>query len=188
MTSLHLRWGHPEHADAKLNQSLEEILESNRLLSMASVRTVGATSTSWINTAYYSFSADLEFFILTPPDTQHCKNLEQNDSVALAIFDSRQDDPTAMKRGLQVFGRCLPCTGPFLAKGHELYAQRYPWLKATLQQPEDFDKNIIQSKLYVIIADEVKLFDERTFGPELWITLIRLLPSVSQSSMRPIAI
>lgn len=78
-----------------------------------------------------------------------------------------------MKRGLQVFGRCLPCTGILRAKGHELYAQRYPWLKATLPQPEDFDKNIIQSKLYVITADEVKLFDERTFGPEVWITLRR---------------
>ncbi len=170
MSTTALKFNHPKYSDDILNTSISGILSANTLLSLANIRKTNGELESWISTAFYAFSSSLELYILTPPDTQHIQNLSYSKSVALAIYDSHQE-PTKHKRGLQIFGQCSQASGLRLVDGYRLYASRFVWLPDFIKQPDDFAKGIIQSKLFVISPKVVKIFDEPTFGEEIWITL-----------------
>ncbi len=167
---MNLQHNHPQHTDDILNRSLFEILELNTLLSMANIRKSNTGFESWVCTAFYAFNNSLDLFILSEPDTQHIQNLIYNKSIAVSIYDSHQE-PTQLKRGLQIFGSCERAEGLKLAEGYTLYAKRFIWLPDFIKRPEDFTKGIIQSKLFVVTTNVVKLFDEKIFGEEIWITL-----------------
>jgi uncharacterized protein YhbP (UPF0306 family) len=170
MQSTTLKFGHPQYSDETINKSISEILNANTLLSMANIRKTDGETESWICTAFYAFNNALDLYILTPPDTQHIQNLEYSKSVAVAIYDSHQE-PTKHKRGLQVFGHCERAEGLKLVDGYRLYASRFVWLPDFIKRPEDFAKGIIQSKLFVICPQEIKIFHEPIFGEEIWVTV-----------------
>jgi uncharacterized protein YhbP (UPF0306 family) len=87
------------HSANDINQSLNEILAANKLLSMA---TVTPQNNSWINTAYYAYDNFLNIYIVTYPSAQHSKNAEYNSTCAISIFDSHHE--SGPKRGVQLFG------------------------------------------------------------------------------------
>lgn len=165
---LNLHFAHKDHSDEKINKSIFSILESNTLFSMASVKNNKA---GYINAAYYAFGASLNFYFLSLPTTEHSQNLEKNSSVAVSIFDSRQNDPTKNKKGLQIFGNCRFAKKIELIEGFKLYSQRFPSILKYIKKPRDFLKKIIQSRLYIIKPQTIKVFDEATFGEEVWVTV-----------------
>jgi len=168
MIALKLRFGNKQYSDEKINKSLSAILDSNVLLSMATIKN---KKESYINTVYYAYSNSLNFYYLSPPSAEHSKNLEKNTSVAASIFDSAQKLPTAKKSGLQIFGESKLAKGKELLEGLSLYAARYVWIVKYIKSPKDFFKRIIESKLYIIKPETIKIFDETTFGNEVWVTV-----------------
>ena len=158
---------HENVGDEALNKSLNGIFSSNILLSMASIKD---GKDSWINTAYYAYSSSLKLYYVSPPSTQHSKNIDRNTSVAVSIFDTHQN-PTDQKSGLQIFGMCRQATGEEVAEGLTLYSERFPWLSKYIKTPEDFDKGILESKLYIITPHTIKILDEAVFGEEKWVTV-----------------
>lgn len=171
MTTTTLKFNHSQHSDAILNMSISEILTANTLLSLANIRKTDEALESWISTAFYAFNNSADLYILTPLDTQHVLNMKYSSSVAITIFDSHQE-PTKPKRGLQIFGECERAEGLKLIEGYRLYGARFVWLPDVIKQPEDFAKGIIQSKLFAIHPKVIKIFDEPTFGEEVWVTLL----------------
>jgi len=163
---LSLRFNHPKYSDEELNKSIFEIVEENLLLSMASIF---EGKESYINTVFYCYNDKLDFYFLSPSNTQHIKNIQQNNSVALAVYDSHQK--LAGKRGLQIFGICRLANRNEMEEGIELYSKRFAWLKKFIKTPVDFDKGIIESRMYIIKAQKVKIFDEPNFGAEKWVTV-----------------
>ncbi len=168
MRNLKLRFGDRQYSDEKINKSLSSILESNTLLSMATVKN---NKESYVNTVYYAYSDGLNFYYLSPPTAEHSKNLIKNNSVAVSIFDSRQNIPTNKKSGLQIFGTARLARSTELIEGIKLYSQRFIWFVKYIKTPRDFLKKVIQSKLYIIKPKQIKIFDETTFGDEVWITV-----------------
>lgn len=151
--------------DETLNKSLNKILSTNILLAMASIK---SGKESWIHTAFYAYSSKLRFYYVSPPSAQHSNNIDQNQSVAISIFDTHQN-PTDQKSGLQIFGICRRATGEEVAEGLTLYSERFPWLSKYIKTPEDFDKGILESKFYIIIPHTIKMLDEAAFGEEKWV-------------------
>lgn len=166
MTSLKLYFNHPDYSDQEISSSIGDILHSNILCSIATSR----SGESYIHTAYYCFNNQMEFYFISDPATQHSKNINENPSVAIAVYDSRQPWDNN-KRGLQIFGRCRAATGKKLVEGTMLYLQRFTGLKQWIQHPDDFIRGAINSQLYVITSHSVKLFDEDNFGEENYIEL-----------------
>ena len=64
---------------------------------------------------------------------------------------------------------CRQAEGEEVAEGLKLYSERFPWLSKYIKTPEDFDKGILESKLYVIISSTIKILDEPVFGEEKWV-------------------
>ena len=167
MITLQLAFHHGSVNDEVLNKSLNEIISGNILLSMASIKD---DNTSWINTAYFGYSSNLTLYFLSPPTAQHSINVISNGTVAVSIFDSHQS-PSSKKRGLQLFGICRRAVGIEVMEGLDVYAERFPSISSVIKSPEDFDKGILESKLYIILPREIKIFDEEIFGNEKWVTV-----------------
>jgi len=165
--SLSFSFNHSDFSDEVLNRSIQSIMESNPLMSVA---TISEGSRSHIHTAYYAFNSRLELYSLTEPFTQHSMNVKGNSSVAVAVYDSRQpwDEP---KRGLQLFGECKMAQGAHLAEAFLLYARRFSGLKQWVQHADDILKNVIESRFYVISVDSIKIFDEPRLGAEIWVSV-----------------
>ena len=155
-----------DYTESQVTSSIMEILRKTKLFSMATVMETEQGPHSHISTAFYSYTSDFDFYILTGPQTQHGRNLAINDSIALAVFDSHQiwDGP---KQGLQLFGTAKLANDAQLREGLELYLQQYPGLRRWVQTPEEIVK--IDSRLYRIEISHIKVFDEPTFGTEVWI-------------------
>lgn len=166
MVTLNFNFDHPEYSDEQLNGSISNILNSNELFSMASIN----NGKSYINTAYYCFNKNLNFFYISDPATRHTENILKNSSVAIAIFDSNQNWEKT-KKGLQLFGNCTKASGKNLVEGTALYLKRFTGLKQWIQHPDDFIRGAINTQMYIINVESLKLFDENTFGEEIFITL-----------------
>jgi uncharacterized protein YhbP (UPF0306 family) len=120
-----------------------------------------------VNTAYFAFSETLELFFLSHPGSLHCRNLEANASVAIAVFSSAQrwTDPG---RGVQLFGRAAPARGRRLETADRLYAQRFPsyriWKRTAAAETigEEY-------RLYRCLVSRIKIHDEREFGDGVFV-------------------
>ena len=146
----------------EVEESLREIISENKLLSMATVD----GEEPHVNTAFYAFDQELKLYILTPPETRHGENLENNSSVAVDIHDSHQNW-TDDKQGLQIFGQAKKVENT--SKALEIYKDRYPELGEFATNKEELKE--LDSELYVVKPSRIKLFDEPRFGTETWINV-----------------
>jgi len=174
MVQLKLAYKEPSHDDAFLNEVIGEILNDNKLMSVATVQ----GTDSYINTAYFAVNSRLDLFFLSSPETQHSLNIAANASVAVSIYDSCQewDKP---KKGLQLFGTCELAKGTDFLQGGALYMQRFSGLKKWIRHVDDLLKNIIESKLYVIHAQKLKVFHEDRLGEDVFLPLCPVVVSKS---------
>ncbi len=161
-------FNHPEYSDKILNESLYDIMENNKLLSMA---TVTQERKAHINTAYYAYENNLKLYIITDPKSNHSKNVKQNESVSVSIFNSHLQFWEDDMQGLQLFGKCYKTPKLELLKGTWCFIKRFPVFKELVTRPEDFAKKAVTVKLYTIEVLKIKLFDEERFGEENFITL-----------------
>lgn len=165
--SLKVQLSHPNYPIKELHDSILEILEENILLSMATIKD---GNQSYINTAFFCFNKYLEFYILTNPKSQHCRNLLSNKSVALAIFNSHQPWTEDVK-GLQLRGECELAKGKKLLEGTTLYLKRFAALGEWIKHPKDFSMGVIETKLYVIRTNWLQLYDSARFGDDNFIPI-----------------
>jgi len=165
--SLLFKFKHPALSDEALNSSIQSILESSHLTSMA---TVNQDGTSHINTAFFAFDDNLRLIIVTDPSTKHAKNLEKNSSVACNVYDSHQKFWTPL-RGIQLFGKCSKT--PLVQVPHALsaFSQRFPVFKELVSNLEDFAKKAVKIRFYTIDVERIKILDEPTFGEEVYVNL-----------------
>ncbi len=164
---LAFKFQHDKYSDEQLNRSITDVLEHGRLLSMSTVRPDGSAH---INTAFYSFDSSLRLFIITDPKTGHGTNLASNPSVAVAIFNSHQEFWTPL-RGLQLFGTCRQT--PLLQIPHALssFVKRFPVFSELVKSPADLASKTLAIRFHTIDVKRLKLFDEPTFGEEVFIDL-----------------
>ena len=144
-------------------RSAERTLNENVLCSIA---TIGAGNTPHINTAYFSFSKNLDLFFLSHPDSQHCRNLTGNPRAAIAVYSSRQnwDGPD---RGLQLFGRCAKARGRAAVIAGRSYSRRFPGYRAWADSAPG---SSAAYRFYRFAPATMKVFDESELGDGVFVT------------------
>ena len=162
------RFHNKKYEDKKLNESLFDILNNNKLLSIA---TINSKKESYINTAYYSFDEKLKLYIITNPKSNHSINLSKNYSVAVSIFDSHLKFWEDKLQGVQLFGKGYKTPISQLPKGTSCFIKRFPPFKEIVKNPKDFMKKSVTVMLYTLEISRIKLFDEKRFGEENFIEL-----------------
>jgi uncharacterized protein YhbP (UPF0306 family) len=151
----------PTHriSETRVGRSVSRLLDENVLCSMASI---SADGRAHINTAYFSYSPELEIYFLSHQNALHCQNVLSNPSMAIAIFSSNQTWGGA-DCGLQLFGTCKQATGRQVSKADKLYGKRfaeYKTWKAGLA-PDSPGRDY---RFYRFVTAELKVFDEKELG------------------------
>lgn len=113
----------------------------------------------WTATVYYSVDQDLNIYFLSNPETLHCKQIEKNPKVAVAVVDSPQK-PTSLKKGIQIYGKAKKISGANKIR-HALELWRKT-LDVTnpLYTYEGMMKKAIKGRMYKITPIRIKFFNE----------------------------
>lgn len=147
-------------------KSINEVLGKNKLCAIASIR---ENNKSYIHTAFYVFTDGLELFFLSEPCSQHSLNFENNSSTAISIYDSNQVWGKELL-GIQLFGKCEGAKGKDVIKGYYLYAKRYNDFVSWIKHPDELISGIAETKLYKFTTEALKIFDEKRFGKDEYVT------------------
>jgi len=116
----------------------------------------------WIATVYYSFDDDLNLYFLSSPKTLHCKQIEKNPKVAVAISNSNQP-PNKPKIGLQMWGNAYK-VGSAKKTSHALSL----WKSSlSIKNPkltyENMKKGLVSGRMYVIKPKVYKIFNSAKY-------------------------
>jgi uncharacterized protein YhbP (UPF0306 family) len=133
-----------------------ELLDASTLCAIATV----SGSRAHVNTAYFAWSSEFRLIWLSEPRARHSRNLRENASVAIAVFDSGQvwGKPD---RGIQLFGSARELAGRTAEVGERVYAERFPDYRREDNSAYQF---------YEFRPRRLKLFDEPTLGSGVFVT------------------
>jgi uncharacterized protein YhbP (UPF0306 family) len=132
------------------------LLDASTLCAIASV----SGRQAHVNTAYFAWADDFRLIWLSEPGAKHSRNLRENRSVAIAVFDSRQiwGKPD---RGIPLFGPARALGGRAAEAAERIYADRFPDYRREDNSAYAF---------YTLRPRSLKLFDERTLGRGTFVT------------------
>lgn len=150
---------------ARVRRTMARILKKTELCAMA---TVAGNGRAHVNTAYFTHSNALELYFLSHPTSRHCRNLEANPTMAIAVFDSAQTWGE-LDRGLQLFGTCREARGVAARTAERTYGRRFKPYAGWKAEIDDTDA-AWEYRFYRFVAKRVKVFDEREFGGAVFVT------------------
>ncbi|TCO62286.1 pyridoxamine 5'-phosphate oxidase family protein [Actinocrispum wychmicini] len=143
----------PGYAAEEVFTAVRSVLNTTRLLAMA---TVSGNGVPWINNAYFAHDDELNLYFLSRPQARHTVNLnETGGSIAVSVADTQQTGDGG-RRGLQMEGVCREVTEVDYPYAAAVYRERFPAMPAGLG-------------LYHVSVMAFRLFDEATFGREVWV-------------------
>jgi len=159
-----LRTIRKRYSDRRVRESTFRILRESPLCSMSTVTKRGRTH---INTAYFCYSRDLEFFFLSDPGSLHCRNIQANPSMAMTVFRTSQEWGKP-NRGLQLFGSCRETTGRQATRAARLYGKQFglyaKWMAGTTQEEQRLAAQLRTYRVYRFVPSWIKILDEAEFG------------------------
>jgi uncharacterized protein YhbP (UPF0306 family) len=117
----------------------------------------------WIANVYYTSDDEMNLYFMSNPATLHCKQIAQNEKVAVAIADSHQDI-NKFKRGLQLSG-----TAHELSEAAKVQHVLKMWKMSLLEvdAPELSYHNmlakVVTGRMFQVAPKRIKLFDQHLF-------------------------
>ena len=151
-------------SNSRVGRSVSRLLAENVLCSMASITAAGHAH---INTAYFSYSPELEICFLSHQKALHCQNILSNPSMAIAIFASNQTWGSS-DCGLQLFGICKQVTRRQVDKAAKLYSKRFAEYNAWKDGLAS-DSLGQDYRFYRFVTAELKVFDEKELGTGIFV-------------------
>jgi len=144
-------------ATTRMTAIARELLDASPVCAIATVTSGGHAH---VNTAYFAWSPEYDLVWLSEPRAKHSRNVRASNTVAVAVYDSRQvwGRPD---RGIQLFGSAREADGADLESVEELYAKRFPAYH---------QYNPGAYRFYRFRARRLKLFDERELGTGVFVT------------------
>ena len=142
---------------ARIRAAAQRLLDASTLCAIA---TTSPRNRAHINTAYFAWSPELELLWLSEPSSRHSRNLRENASAAIAVYDSSQVWGKG-DRGIQLFGSASASTGRGAREGERLYIERFPEAAAA---------DLGAYRLYRFRPQRIKLFDESELGSGVFVT------------------
>lgn len=113
----------------------------------------------WTATLYYSVDEEMNIYFLSNPETLHCKQIEKNPKVSVAIVDAPQK-PSSLKKGLQIYGKAKRISGINKIKfALDLWRKALD-VTSPLYTYEGMMKKAIKGRMYKITPVRIKFFNE----------------------------
>jgi uncharacterized protein YhbP (UPF0306 family) len=144
-------------ASRRLEETARALLDASSLCTLATVSRQGR---SYVNTCYFAWDSDLSIVWISAPESQHSRNLQENRSAAVTVFDSAQSWG-GQDRGIQLFGSARELRGSAVRIAERVYGERFP-----LYAPGE----LLSLRFYRFRPTRLKVFDEESLGPGLFVT------------------
>ncbi len=136
-----------------LTKEIDTYLASQRLMALATY--AGAP---WIANVYYVHDDHLHLYFLSKASREHCKAIDANPQVAVAIADSHQPIHSP-QQGIQLHGTAAPVTDRTkLAWIFEAWNTKIAASGEQLQNPDIFLKSGA-ARIYEITPKRIKFFN-----------------------------
>jgi uncharacterized protein len=133
-----------------------ELLDTSTLCAIA---TVSKSGRAHVNTAYFAWDDELALVWLSAREAQHSRNVRENGSAAIAVFDSTQSWG-GRDRGIQLFGSARAAAGAAARAAEELYARRF----------SGYDRTELAAYVfYRFRPRRLKLFHEAALGSGVFV-------------------
>lgn len=145
---------------SRVLRSLLKILEGTALCSLATVAPDNVAHSSHV---YFAYSSQLDLYFLSDPNSNHCRHLSRNPTMAVSVYDSTQrwGGPDC---GVALYGTCMQARGRNAGIAEQVYRRRFraftTW-RAGLTPGEVAET----WRFYRFRASRVKVFDEAPLGP-----------------------
>jgi uncharacterized protein YhbP (UPF0306 family) len=129
------------------------------------VMTLAAADTEpWVCTLYYGTDENLNFYLVSDPDSVHGKMISKNPKVAFNIYDSHTKI-TELKLGIQGKGICTIVTDLMeIGKGLLIWHKANPGIETKITLEEV--KKIRDTKIFKIEPYYLKFFNKDLYGKD----------------------
>ena len=156
-----------KHLCLDLKILIGEVIERN---SLCSISTVNADGSAHINNAFFCNDLAWRIFFISDGTTKHSININERESVALAICDPGQDWDD-WKVGLQFFGTCRIASGPDSQLAEELYKKKFPGYEKWKRELGSKSGHREMGLFWTFSAASITLLHEENLGEETYITV-----------------
>jgi uncharacterized protein YhbP (UPF0306 family) len=146
-------------ASARIEPLARRLLDDSTLCAIA---TVSPRGRAHVNTAYFAWSPAFDVVWLSAPEAAHSRNLRNNPSAAVAVYDSTQTWGRP-DRGIQLFGAAREVSGRAVAEAERVYTARFPESEST---------DVAAYRFYRLRPRRLKLFDEKELGGGVFVTAV----------------
>lgn len=144
----------------KDKKELVRFLKSQNLMAVATI-----DKKPWIATCYYAIDKNLDIFFVSPPSSKHSKDIEKDNHVACAMYDSHTPN-SKLKVGVQLQGRAT------LVRGWErtkvllkMWNRAAPGAEEIINV-KNMKKKVISSRVYKIKPTLIKFFNQKLYKNE----------------------
>jgi uncharacterized protein YhbP (UPF0306 family) len=152
-------------SEREVRGSLIRVLGSTKLCALATVDPRGRAHSCHV---YFATAPTLEFYFWSNPESNHCRHLRTNPSMALSVYQSRQDLGRP-SQGLAMHGLCREARGELRGRAERVYGDRFPayriWRRHV--QPGDPARAM---RFFQFVARQFKLYDDTRLGPGVAVT------------------
>jgi uncharacterized protein YhbP (UPF0306 family) len=157
--------------DNMVNES--DVARVLRYLECHYVMSVATTGPEGIwNTAVFYANQRFKLFFVSPPDTQHCRNIGQNPQVAATIHEDYADWQAI--KGLQIGAVARKVDADQQNQIIDLYKKKFPFLNDATMVVEKILRALHKSSWYELTPSRICFVDnERGFGKRLEIPIDR---------------
>lgn len=145
-------------------KSIDECLNSTNFCCIGTVDESG----TWSNPLYFAWDGNYAFYVISPPDSRHMKNLEKNKNISMAVYSTNQIPGTGVI-GVQLEGEGNILTDiEEVKKAYNIYyKRRFPETgKADSRTPEDCAKENAEWRFVKIVPNNLFYFNLDMFGHE----------------------
>jgi uncharacterized protein YhbP (UPF0306 family) len=157
---------HNDHSSRELWQCIRRIVKSAHLCALS---TVSPSGTPHVNTLFFCFNVNFDLFFISDTNARHSRFLSKAPRAAIAIYDSHLQWGGSL-RGLQLFGHCRLASDLEARQASTLYGTRFPAYLTYIASLDAKTKAESPHKFYKFHPTSVKVFDENTFGEEVFLS------------------
>ena len=119
----------------------------------------------WVCTVYYVADRDFNLYFVSSPNSKHCKDIEKNNKVACAIYDSHTPN-SAQKIGVQIEGVASQVKGwdrtEVILK---MWNRAAPGMEKVINI-KNMKEKVISSRVYAVKPTLIKFINQKLYGED----------------------
>ncbi|OGM89443.1 hypothetical protein A2597_03020 [Candidatus Woesebacteria bacterium RIFOXYD1_FULL_46_19] len=144
----------------KDKSALLRYLKSQRLMGLATF-----DKKPWICTIYYAVDKDFCLYFVSSPKSKHCQDIEKNNEVSCAIYDSHTLN-SAKKTGVQMQGTASQVKGWERIKVIlKMWQKAAPGMEDVVNV-KNMRNKVISSRAYKVKPTFIKFFNQKLYGED----------------------